>query len=239
VKLYWPESFTALDRLKGFTPQMYVGSLLDRKRNATGTEYKRNRTYDPKTGRFTQEDPIGLAGGLNLYGFANGDPVNYSDPFGLCVPWCIVAAAWAAYEIGGAAYDLYRAGKTLLDSRTSGSEKAITVGLAALSIFGPGGGYTGAVGLTSKAAAREALGELGVEGAQRSAANRAIGRATRSETIDVLMHERGDVVVRASRKGHDGHQVIESVVKPDGSKSVRQRAYDAQGRLVHDHPKTP
>jgi hypothetical protein len=28
-------------------------------------------------------DPIGLAGGLNAYGFANGDPVNYSDPFGL------------------------------------------------------------------------------------------------------------------------------------------------------------
>lgn len=34
----------------------------------------------------TQEDPIGLAGGLNLYGFANGDPVNFSDPFGLCPP---------------------------------------------------------------------------------------------------------------------------------------------------------
>ena len=32
----------------------------------------------------TQEDPIGLAGGLNLYGFANGDPVTFSDPFGLC-----------------------------------------------------------------------------------------------------------------------------------------------------------
>jgi len=42
----------------------------------------RNRHYDPLTGRFTQEDPIGLAGGLNLYGFANGDPVNFSDPFG-------------------------------------------------------------------------------------------------------------------------------------------------------------
>jgi hypothetical protein len=44
----------------------------------------RNRYYDPTTGRFTQEDPIGLAGGSNLYGFAGGDPVNFSDPFGLC-----------------------------------------------------------------------------------------------------------------------------------------------------------
>jgi Bacterial toxin 28 len=28
--------------------------------------------------------PIGLAGGANSYGFASGDPVSYSDPFGLC-----------------------------------------------------------------------------------------------------------------------------------------------------------
>jgi hypothetical protein len=47
----------------------------------------------------TQEDPIGLAGGNNLYGFANGDPVNFSDPLGLaaeekerCRP-CIKALA--------------------------------------------------------------------------------------------------------------------------------------------------
>ncbi|MFQ5745399.1 MAG: RHS repeat-associated core domain-containing protein, partial [Acidobacteriota bacterium] len=39
------------------------------------------------TRTYTQEDPIGLAGGLNLYGFANGDPVNFSDPFGL-MPDC-------------------------------------------------------------------------------------------------------------------------------------------------------
>ena len=33
---------------------------------------------------FTQEDPIGVAGGVNLYGYGEGDPVNNSDPFGLC-----------------------------------------------------------------------------------------------------------------------------------------------------------
>jgi hypothetical protein len=46
-------------------------------------------------GLFTQEDPIGLAGGMNLYGFAGGDPINFSDPFGLnplCLP-CRLALA--------------------------------------------------------------------------------------------------------------------------------------------------
>ena len=49
-----------------------------------GLEYKRNRYYDPQSGHFTQGDPIGVAGGLNAYGFGSGDPINLSDPFGLC-----------------------------------------------------------------------------------------------------------------------------------------------------------
>ena len=61
----------------------WFGSLVQDQLDGTGQYYRRNRYYDPATGRFTQEDPIGLAGGLNAYGFAGGDPVNYVDPFGL------------------------------------------------------------------------------------------------------------------------------------------------------------
>ena len=49
-----------------------------------GFTYLRNRWYDPATGRFLTQDPIGLAGGVNLYAYAGNDPVMYSDPFGLC-----------------------------------------------------------------------------------------------------------------------------------------------------------
>jgi RHS repeat-associated protein len=65
------------------------GSLISEKLDASGMKYMRNRYYSPETGQFTQQDPIGLAGGLNLYGFAQGDPVNFSDPLGL-YPCCLV-----------------------------------------------------------------------------------------------------------------------------------------------------
>jgi uncharacterized protein RhaS with RHS repeats len=41
--------------------------------------------YDPQTGRFLSQDPIGLAGGVNLYAYAGNNPSSYSDPFGLCI----------------------------------------------------------------------------------------------------------------------------------------------------------
>lgn len=69
-----------------FSYSGWFGSLAQDQMDATGQLYRRNRYYDASAGRFTQEDPLGLAGGLNLYGFAGGDPVNFSDPFGLCSP---------------------------------------------------------------------------------------------------------------------------------------------------------
>jgi RHS repeat-associated protein len=66
----------------------WFGSLMTSQRDASGQLYRRNRYYDPQSGRFTQEDPIGIAGGLNTYGFANGDPVTYSDPYGLAAEEC-------------------------------------------------------------------------------------------------------------------------------------------------------
>jgi RHS repeat-associated protein len=42
-----------------------------------------HRYYDPTTGRYISADPIGLDGGINLYGYVNQDPVNWIDPEGL------------------------------------------------------------------------------------------------------------------------------------------------------------
>jgi uncharacterized protein RhaS with RHS repeats len=36
------------------------------------------------SGFLLTQDPIGLAGGVNLYAYAGNNPVAFSDPFGLC-----------------------------------------------------------------------------------------------------------------------------------------------------------
>jgi RHS repeat-associated protein len=52
--------------------------------DVTQLYYMRNRWYEPRTGRFLSEDPIGLEGGINAYLFAAADPIGGVDPLGLC-----------------------------------------------------------------------------------------------------------------------------------------------------------
>ncbi|HEJ7999666.1 TPA: RHS repeat-associated core domain-containing protein [Serratia liquefaciens] len=48
----------------------------------TGLHYNRYRYYDPEVGRFVGKDPIGYAGGLNVYQYAP-NPTAWIDPLGL------------------------------------------------------------------------------------------------------------------------------------------------------------
>ncbi|MER7236360.1 RHS repeat-associated core domain-containing protein [Streptomyces olivaceus] len=58
-------------------PYRYAGVYAD----PTGLYKMGHRYYDPTIGRFTQPDPSGQE--TNLYLYANGDPVNNTDPSGL------------------------------------------------------------------------------------------------------------------------------------------------------------
>ncbi|RYC39743.1 RHS repeat-associated core domain-containing protein [Pectobacterium zantedeschiae] len=60
-------------------PLRYQGQYFDAE---TGLHYNRFRYYDPDAGRFVSQDPIGLAGGLNLYQYAP-NPIGWVDPLGL------------------------------------------------------------------------------------------------------------------------------------------------------------
>ncbi|WP_306475297.1 RHS repeat-associated core domain-containing protein, partial [Erwinia amylovora] len=60
-------------------PLRYAGQYAD---SETGLHYNLFRYYEPDVGRFTTQDPVGLAGGLNLYAYAP-NPYGWVDPLGL------------------------------------------------------------------------------------------------------------------------------------------------------------
>jgi RHS repeat-associated protein len=109
----------------------------------------RNRVYDQASGRWLQEDPIGVAGGLNLYRYNGNNPVAYTDPFGLCPEGSVVCESIeaAATFAGGAAGFIGGGGLGL-------AEIAATGGLAT-----PAGIATAAAGTVGGAAIGSQLGE--------------------------------------------------------------------------------
>ncbi|WP_190303245.1 RHS repeat-associated core domain-containing protein [Methylomonas rhizoryzae] len=57
----------------------YPGQYYD---STTGLHYNHTRYFSPRTGRYLQPDLIGLEGGTNVYTYANGNPVMFTDPTG-------------------------------------------------------------------------------------------------------------------------------------------------------------
>ncbi len=69
------------------------------------------RYYDPALGRFISQDPLGVAAGVNLYGYSDNDPVNAVDPTGL----------WVTPADGAVILtDLYFAGQSAAHHDTAG-----------------------------------------------------------------------------------------------------------------------
>jgi RHS repeat-associated protein len=74
----------------------FAGQYFDEE---SGLHYNFRRYYDPKSGRYIAEDPIGMGGGINLYAYVNGDPTNRIDPNGEFVQAIAIRAA-IDYAIG-------------------------------------------------------------------------------------------------------------------------------------------
>ncbi len=86
---YDPFGNTTVSGESSDNPFQYTG----RENDNTGLYYYRARYYDAKVGRFISEDPIGIAGGINLYVYTANNPMNFIDPYGLkeCITLCWLA----------------------------------------------------------------------------------------------------------------------------------------------------
>jgi RHS repeat-associated protein len=80
---YTYEPFGNSSIVAGSNPTQYAG----RENDGNGLYYYRARYYAPGLGRFISEDPIGIAGGLNVYRYSSDNPINNIDPFGLYDVW--------------------------------------------------------------------------------------------------------------------------------------------------------
>jgi len=89
----------------------------------TGLYFYRARYYEASTARFLQQDPIGLAGGINVYAYVNANPINSGDPFGL---FSTVDFVWHYFRGGGAPIDLAQVGLTNAFRNTPSVSSAVS-----------------------------------------------------------------------------------------------------------------
>jgi RHS repeat-associated protein len=219
----------------------WMGSLLEDKRDADGTLYRRHRYLDPQSGRFTQPDPIGIAGGLNLYGYANGDPVNYSDPFGLCpaIPQLCTAALGAAAGAGGQVLFNYLNGRPISQdvgqAALSGGIMGLTLGAAAPAAAGGFAARIATLGARSGAGAGAGV-AAGVAGGLTGRIVGALERAgpQLDARVDAVLGQVPGSLTKFMRTASDGTVIIqggsgsnlrEIILNTDGSSVVR--AFDA------------
>ena len=103
----------------------FPGQYLDK---ASNTHYNYFRDYGPAEGRYIQSDPIGLAGGVNTYLYANGNPLIFVDPDGRL-------SQAGAVLLAGTVGAVFEGGATLIQNINSGAPLTQNLASAALGGF--------------------------------------------------------------------------------------------------------
>ncbi|MGH8550819.1 MAG: polymorphic toxin type 10 domain-containing protein [Methylococcales bacterium] len=100
---------------------------------ATGLTLAPYRTYDANIGRWISRDPIGEAGGINLYGYVGNNPTNHTDSSRLIID--------TLADLGFILYDLYKLGS---DGACQRDANLTSLGLDIIGAITPGATGLGA-----------------------------------------------------------------------------------------------
>lgn len=99
---YSPFGEVFSDSNPGFQPFGFAGGHVD---EITGLVRFGARDYDPYSARWLSRDPMELGSGdVNMYAYATGDPINFSDPTGEAAD-TLLDAAFIAYDLGRIFHD--------------------------------------------------------------------------------------------------------------------------------------
>jgi RHS repeat-associated protein len=100
-------------------PWLFSSKELD---SETGLYYFTRRYYDPTLGRFVTTDPLGITDGINMYGYAGGNPMMFVDPTGLLAKGA-VGLAFKGYQTVGYYGFFYWAGADYMKPEVAPTEK--------------------------------------------------------------------------------------------------------------------
>ncbi|MFD8315515.1 RHS repeat-associated core domain-containing protein [Streptomyces sp. NPDC059694] len=178
-----------------------------RESDGTGLLHYRNRYYDPESGRFISQDPIGHAGGTNLYQYALSSPTTYTDPSGNnpLLAGCVV---------GG----LSEAGLDWLGQRLSG--RKVNWGQVGTSAaMGCAIGMLGAAGAAKGAAKGASLGQCFTAGNSFTSDTPVLlADGTRKPIKDIRIGD--EVLATAPETGESGPRPVTALIKGTGDKQL-------------------
>ena len=181
----------------------------------SGLWYNGFRDYDASIGRYVQSDPIGLAGGLNTYAYAEGNPVTGFDPLGLCKTDYVGAILGAADMAAGVGAITAGSADSII-AAVAGSEDGGLVGLT-VAAMGLATFHDGANNLATafdgkeRTPALEKVGGslLGWQGAQ-------IGRYVSNFNTITSLSKGIRSVLKGTAKLSDAHEIAKGIKENGG-----------------------
>jgi RHS repeat-associated protein len=215
-------------------PFRFTGQRIDPETN--GLHYYRARMYSAAWGRFLQTDPIGHAGGSNLYAYVGSDPLNSTDPEGILAFQLGGAAAGAvigvAIQVGIDVWNLRPSSPSAyVGAAVGGAAGGVAATLCGTCGVIVAGSVSGAVGGGASNLVTGGLsGSLSVAGVATDTAIGAIGGAVAGHLLPAAFKS----FVSNSTKGYIGELLSEVGLRLSGQGILESPAPNNIGRSTFD-----